>query len=121
MKIKGGGITIHYDNITAVSIVNECIVIHMTPSHTNVDVISACLKVRDALPLQVNLHHVYAHKDRDKPFYILDPISKLNVEVDRRAKHLATSITMAVHQQFLELDHPYAFPTSYWNNKPISH
>ena len=121
MKIKAGGITLHCDNLTAVSINNDWSVLRMTPSHTNADIISACLKVRDKLPLHVHFKHVYAHQDKDKSFYLLDPIAKLNVQVDLRAKQLATSISMSTQQQFKEINHPSAFPTSYWNNNPIHH
>ena len=52
------------------------------------DIIQAIREMINTLPIAVDIFHVQAHQDRDKPFDDLKPFAQLNILADRYANQL---------------------------------
>ena len=78
----------------------------------NSDLISACLRLRDDLPIAVSGKYLQAHQDDKCRVEDLSPIAKLNVYVDRQAKLLAEKVILKIIPRVTESNHPAALPTS---------
>ena len=116
-----GHITLHCDNKTALKVISKWQLSKLNPRRRNADLISACIKLRDSLPLKITCHHVYAHQDDTVRFQDLSPIAQLNVLVDKRAKSLAELVNKGFYHQFESSNHPAAFSLCYHDNIPILH
>ena len=91
----------------------------MTPRHKNADIISAGLKLRDAIPIDLNFKYVYGHQDKNVKYSELDPIAKLNVQMDTDAKDLAIDVINQTVTLKVQHPHPMSFPTYRWNQVTI--
>ena len=118
-KITDGTLTIYCDSKSVISVMNNWMTVKMTPKHKNTDIISAALKLRDAIPIDIHFKHVFGHQDRMTSIQNLDPIAKLNVEVDEKAKNLAIDIINNNVKYDQHHQHPLSFSTCRWNQVTI--
>ena len=118
-NITDGTLTIYCDSKSVISVMNNWMTVKMTPKHKNADIISAALKLRDAIPIDIHFKGVFGHQDRMTSRHNLDPIAKLNVEVDEKAKNLAIDIINNNVKYDQHHQHPLSFSTCRWNQVTI--
>jgi hypothetical protein len=82
-KVSGGGIRICCDNTSALQMFDQEYL--PDPSHKNFDLISACWKTKNSIPIQWTPQHVKGHQDRLIPIHALSREAQLNVEADKAA------------------------------------
>ena len=114
-NITDGSITIHCDSKNVITVLENWQTLKMTPKHKNADIISAGLKLRDTIPIDLYFQHVYGHQDTTKEIEKLDPIAKLNVDMDMKAKELAIDIINKKVPLSKLYSHPLSFATCHWN------
>ena len=108
--VTRGSIDIHCDNERAVDAINEWTKAKVTPNSKNCNLVSACLSLRDKLPIKVKCIHEYGHQDETIPYHKLDPIAQCNVDMDLLAKQLVTKLTMEDVLVKSRCNHPKSLP-----------
>ena len=120
-NISEGHLTLHSDNKTILKVVQHWIQSKVSPRKKNSDVISACLKLRDELPIRITCQYVPAHQDDHCRIEDLSPIAQLNVHVDKQAKLLAEKVILGFVDRVTDMDHPASLPTCRYKGKQIQH
>ena len=93
----------------------------LNANHTNVDLVSLSLCLRDTLPIQLHSEHVYGHQDRTIPIQCLPLLVRLNIEMDTAAKELGRKVLAYPHMKIHQYHHEECMTQCYWQNQPILH
>jgi hypothetical protein len=81
--ILQGGITICCDNTTALQIFDPDYL--PDPKHPNFDLVGACWRLKNTVPITWATEHIKGHQDKHTPVHALSKKAKLNVAMDRTA------------------------------------
>jgi hypothetical protein len=91
-SISQGGITICCDNTTALQVFDPDYL--PNPTHSNFDLVGACWRLKNTVPITWETEHIKGHQDRTQPIQNLSRKAKLNIAMDKTATaywiHLAT-------------------------------
>lgn len=77
------------DNENALLILDTWSIDKLSSRHKNADIISAVLRLRDTLPIQITTERIPSHQDKLTPVAQLPPEVQLNILVDDSAKSYA--------------------------------
>lgn len=105
--ITNGKCTIFCDRINALHMTESTQISFLNSNASSVDLLSACIKLRDLIPIHLDFFHVKGHRDDHDKVDNLSIPSQLNVMMDFLAKDLL--------QQWKEMDrildesHPLSF------------
>ena len=106
-----GQLTIYCNNETVVNAMNEWSQSKVTSKAKNVDMISACLRMRDRIPIPIQCKHIYGHQDEAAAFDTLTPEAQKNVVMDGLAKELVDTLERRETQLPTHCDHPDSIAT----------
>ena len=109
-NITTGQIKLCCDNKSVLEVISSWQVMRTNPRQKNSDLVGTCLKLRDSIPITILTEHVYGHQDTHNPMSKLTTISKLNVQMDKKAKDLALSVALHPTLRTDYLSHPLSFP-----------
>ena len=87
-NITSGRCNIFCDGLSALQVVKEATTESVKTTHSSCDIISACAKLKEVLPIQLTFQHVKAHQDENTPITSLPVPAQLNVLMDKLAKDL---------------------------------
>ena len=87
---------------------------YLKPTTDYADIISACLKLIEKIPISLIPHHVKAHQDDHKEFHKPSEWEKLNVIMDKKAKSALT-------QLITSKEDTTEFPAHLWSIPVIRH
>ena len=119
--IQSGTITLHCDNKSALKVIAYWQLQKVNPQRQNADLISACIKLRDSLPISIVCRHMKAHQDSTIRVQDLEPAAQWNVCVDKQAKLLAELVIKGHYNHIVESSHPLSFPHCSFNGTHILH
>ena len=108
-NITKGSMTICCDNLMVIENMESWSQLRMTPSHKNADLMSACLRLRDSLPININWKHIYGHQDESIPYHMLPRLAQINIDMDHKAKELVTKMIYNKDIRYSRCDHPHSF------------
>ena len=120
-SLDSGQITIHCDNKSALKVISQWQLAKVNPRKKNADIISACIKLRDKLPITITCQHVYAHQDTNVRVQELAPDAQWNVYVDKKAKILAELLIKGHYRQTDDSTHPLSFARCQYKGRYILH
>ena len=120
-SIQSGTVTVMCDNEKVLHITKEWLTTKLTPNHTNSDIISPLLFIRDKLPLILQTQHVRGHQDYKVAQCNLSSEARLNIAMDQEAKNLSTTISRCPSLCPSYSTHPFAFPTCSHNGVKMEH
>ena len=66
----------------------------VSPNHKHADIVSACLALRDDLPIDIVSYHVHGHQDKLVPMHRLSPESRTNIQMDENATKFAERLIL---------------------------
>ena len=108
-KIGSGKCRIFCDGVSALQMVEDITTLTMTTTLKSCDLLSACVKLKDSIPLELEFIHVKGHQDDEVQVSQLTIPAQLNVLMDTLAKNLlhdtTTTMTMSLgaHKQSMRL------------------
>ncbi len=119
-NIKRGKTTIACDGISALDQAMRNDVQRISCKMKQSDIISACIQLHQALPIQIEYQHVKGHQDELKKYDELNKMERANVRMDNTAKNIL-QIYSKTDQQFNTNPgkHPLSFANISWNNNTI--
>ena len=85
-NIIKGKCTIYCDGLSALNKVEQCTYNNISTRSSNFDLLSACVKLKESIPITLNFQHVKAHQDTHQQYSSLSLESQLNVIMDGLAK-----------------------------------
>ena len=81
-NIKRGHCTIACDGLSALKSVGEIVRDTLNTRMTSVDIISACIHLKEIIPIELTFAHVKGHQDNNTPLENLSLPSQLNIMMD---------------------------------------
>ena len=85
-NIIKGKCTIYCDGLSALNKVEQCTYNNISTRSSNFDLLSACVKLKESIPITLNFQHVKAHQDTHQQYSSLSLESQLNVIMDGPTK-----------------------------------
>ena len=111
--IKRGKCRIFCDGISALHMVEDSTIRSISPKLKSCDLLSACVKLKASIPLELDFIHVKGHQDSTHAVNDLSTPAQLNVLMDTLAKNLLQSTTAEMASR-LEA-HPLSMSLPYHN------
>ena len=87
-NIQSGSCTIFCDGVSALHMVEFANTENIHPNFSNSDILSACAKLNNKIPLELRYEHIKGHQDDNISFDRLSIPAQLNVLMDSLAKDL---------------------------------
>ena len=94
-NITSGKCRIFCDGISALHMVEESKVRTISPKLKSCDLLSACAKLKESIPIDLEFIHVKGHQDTTNKLHELSTPAQLNVLMDTLAKNLLQTTTPA--------------------------
>ena len=79
----------------------------VNPQQKHVDIISACLALREALSIDMQFEHIKAHQDMHHNLESLSNEAKMNIHVDCAAQTLAMMIITDSSLKIRDYEYPH--------------
>ena len=93
-KITEGSCVIMCDGISALEKVEELTRSQINTRHCSCDLLSACVGLKETLPIKLRFAHVKGHQDNSVPLHKLSLAAQHNVLMDRIAKNMLKDYTL---------------------------
>ena len=87
-KILSGGVAIFCDGLSALQVVEKLDREKLNSRYTACDLLSACVALKERIPIELTFIHVHGHQDENEEIHKLSLPSQLNVLMDGLAKDL---------------------------------
>lgn len=90
-KITSGGCAIFCDGLSALQVIEKLNRDSINSKYTSCDLLSACVKLKELIPIDLTFIHVKGHQDNNEDLHKLSLPSQLNILMDGLAKDLLRS------------------------------
>ena len=118
-NIKEGKCYIYCDGITALNIIDKSHRHTVSTRFSNCDIVSACVKLKETIPIQLVFEHVKGHQEDHRPIQALPVPAQLNILMDSLAKDLMDDLPEKAGYNLHE--HRLSFTLPRHKNRPIYH
>ena len=94
-RIISGGCSIYCDGLSALQVIEKLDKETINTKYTSCDLLSACVKLKEKIPINLTFIHVKGHQEDNEELHKLSLPSQLNVLMDSLAKDLLHTETNA--------------------------